>query len=168
MKNNEKKTDVTIGRVACRTLLAFGAAGLVTGLVLAPAVSQAAKDMRIPCITGQIDQSAPSFTYECMWPDSSDFRASDISDLNLHLIDLNATGTVGAGYHQAKACVSYWHTAGGECGAVANNAAYTRPGHPTLHLSTSKWSTANVGHFKYITRNSNPNVTVAGIFAYIP
>src|SRR6478609_5391378 len=105
-----KKSKFRHGSLAA---VVFGMSAVASFIALVPEESFASKDLRMPCMTGRIDSSGVSeFTYECLFPDSSDFRAGSITTLNMHWADVGS-GARAANYLSAKACVSYWDSVGG-------------------------------------------------------
>lgn len=141
--------------------------GFVASLAVAlgPLQALAAKDMRIPCLVAPGGQSpGTQLSNGCGFPDSSDFRAHNISTLNVHFQNSNSTGT---STPSARACITYFNALGGACGSSSSVslAAGTAGG---VGLSLSQWTSGNVGHFKTIDYTTATPVQVQGIFAYIP
>lgn len=149
-------------------------------IISQPGESYAAKEKRTPCIAGNsgITSDAtfgPVFHSQqsnwCAWEDSTDFPAQSINAMNMHFWH-SGSGTVAAGTIRARACVTFWNTAGGACGTAAQNSSFTAPARVDLSPSRSQWTSSTFGHFKYITWTpiaspSNP-VTLKGIWAHIP
>ncbi|HEY8944102.1 MAG TPA: hypothetical protein VIM73_07565 [Polyangiaceae bacterium] len=132
-------------------------------LALTVPKASAAKDLRYSghrCTFAMLNDDFGNWTgdwnFTCPWEDSSDFRASDISVLNIEL-NPGQQGT-------AKACVDYWNTGGGECGPEMGNTK-------TLQPLLDAWGPDNLGHFKYLAgvlRLPRGAVLIKGIFAFVP
>lgn len=157
-----------------KLLACFVGAALCSFGIAYPEVSHSA-DRRVPCLTYRgDDNSAALATSACAWDDSSFFRASSLTALNIHWYHpfADTGGVVAAGAYKSKACILYFAAEGGECGTQAQSPQV--PGGPraiTLSPSRSVWTVANVAHFKFVTHGGqfggDPDL-LKGLFAAMP
>jgi hypothetical protein len=101
----------------------------------------------------------------CPVTDTEEHPKENIAGVNIHVTDRH-TGNEAIAF----ACISYWSSAGAECGA-ASRSGVSFTGAATLTPSLSKWTEANAAHFGFLEvtlpaqQGSNPS-TFSGIFSF--
>jgi hypothetical protein len=147
--------------------ISFAVASVAAFAIAYPAVSSASADKRVPCTLVQgWNLNVPV----CAWEDTSYFRASSLSALNIHWNQPNA-GNFVAGQYKSKACISYYNAEGGACGVEAQNAPFTGPAPVFLSPDRSVWTAANTPHFKYVTYGGEFGgftPYLRGLYAFMP